>query len=71
MKLKSILAITALATLTLGSCKKDYTCYCTGTAYGMSATNSKTIHDTKDAAKASCETGTASANGASVVCEIK
>lgn len=64
-----------LAGLALASCKKDYTCECTATAGGISATSSVTINDTKKKAEDACtaKNSSASVGGASssTTCKIK
>ena len=70
--MKKILALAILGTLTLVSCKKDYSCTCTTTtttpefSFGgqivqtasvTTASASTIINDKKDAAKTSCESG--------------
>nr|WP_294858997.1 hypothetical protein [uncultured Fluviicola sp.] len=72
--MKTIFALALLGTLTLASCKKDYTCSCSVSVHqpafdygGMevqpestsSTSSSSTIKDKKDDAKTKCE----SANG--------
>jgi hypothetical protein len=69
--MKKILAITALGVLSLTSCKKDYTCECTTTASGLSATVTTTIKDTKKNAEDACSAKNATANGATTTCSIK
>jgi hypothetical protein len=54
MKKITLLAIVACA-FSLASCKKDYTCECTTTYNGITATGSTTIKDTKKKAKDACE----------------
>lgn len=57
------------------ACKKEYTCECTSTAAGVSATSSTTIKDTKKNAEEACETGSASSSvgglTASASCTLK
>jgi uncharacterized membrane protein YadS len=68
---KITLLTVVLAAMTLGSCKKDYTCECCVTGSGSSVCGSATYHDTKKNAKASCDKGTATVNGVSTSCSIK
>ncbi len=57
------------------SCKKEYTCECTVTGGGSTASSSTTIKATKKDAKESCETGssTVGTGDDAIVskCEIK
>jgi hypothetical protein len=59
MKKITLLAVAALA-ITFTSCKKDYTCTCTTTYAGITATSSTTLHDTKSNATTACEKSNAS-----------
>jgi Ni/Co efflux regulator RcnB len=70
---KLVLSIAALALVatTMTSCKKDYTCECTATVLGMTATTSTTINDTKKNATETCDKGDATTVGAEVSCSIK
>ncbi|MCG8576274.1 MAG: hypothetical protein MI810_15400 [Flavobacteriales bacterium] len=65
----------ALGVLAFTSCKKDYTCECTTTTAGVSATASTTITDTKKNATESCDAGDATTTvggiTATTECEIK
>ncbi len=65
--MKKIILVGAVALLGLASCKKDYTCECTATVDGYSASASTTLNATKSDATEACEAGTAG----NVVCEIK
>ena len=72
--MKTIFSLAILATLTLASCKKDYTCECTTTVTEPSFTymgvtyqgetntgsSTRTIKDKEKDAKSSCEKGNAS-----------
>ncbi len=73
--MKKILSIAlgVVMIASMSSCKKDYTCTCTTTTTGVgNTTSSYTITDTKDSAKAKCDTGDVSAFGiSSTNCEIK
>jgi hypothetical protein len=69
--MKKFIAIAALGVLTLASCKKDYTCTCTSTSGGLTASVSTTINDTKKNAEDTCSAKSASAGGASTTCAIK
>ena len=62
MKKFAVLAVAAIFTLGLTSCKKDYTCKCTTTSAGISASTSITINDTKKKAKDACDALNTSAN---------
>lgn len=70
MKKITLLAV-ALVAISFASCKKDYTCECTSTVLGLSATASTTIHDTKSKAKDACTAKNSSSTGTSVTCAIK
>ncbi len=54
--MKKVLLI-AVACVAMTSCKKDYTCECTVTTAGISATASTTIRETKSKATTACEAG--------------
>ncbi len=69
--MKKIIAIAAMAVLVLSSCKKDYTCECTTTGNGQTATASSTVKATKKDAKEACESGSSSASGYTTTCAIK
>jgi hypothetical protein len=69
--MKKIIAIAALGVFTLASCKKDYTCECTSTVFGISSTVSSTIKNTKKKAEEACTAGSTTANGATTTCKIK
>jgi hypothetical protein len=69
--MKKFIAIAALGVLTLASCKKDYTCECSSTVLGMTATASTTINDTKKKAEDTCTAGSKTENGVTVSCKIK
>ncbi len=74
MKKIAPLAAALLLTFAFTSCKKDYTCTCTVTTGGISATGvSGTIHDTKKKAKDACEkdNGTQTINGVTVTRDCK
>ena len=68
--LLSVAAFAIVAT-TMTSCKKEYTCECTATVLGFTATSSATIKDTKKNAKEACEKGNSATAGAEVSCKIK
>lgn len=61
---KLFLSLAAISLLALTSCKKDWTCECTTTAIGISASASTTIKDTKSNAKEDCEAGSTTSNAA-------
>lgn len=73
--MKKLVLVAAVASLSLVSCKKDYTCTCTTTTAGVSVSASTTIKDTKKKATDACEAGNVSSTVAgvtsSVKCEIK
>jgi len=73
--MKKALMIAAFAGLTMVSCKKEYTCECTATTAGVSATASTTIKDTKSKATEACEAGNTSTTvlgiTSSTTCKIK
>ncbi len=61
----------AVAVLALASCKKDWTCECTTTGNGVSATVSGTVTGTKKDAKNACEKGSTTAGEIKTECKIK
>jgi hypothetical protein len=67
---KITLLTVVLAAMTLGSCKKNYTCTCTFTGGGTTSTVSTTIHDTKKKATDACNQS-ATAGGSGYSCAIK
>ena len=73
--MKKVLLVAAVAGLSMVSCKKDYTCECTVTTAGVSATASSTITDTKQNATDACEAGNTSTTvmgiTSSTQCSIK
>lgn len=69
--MKKIIAIAALGVFTLASCKKEYTCECTTSGFGVSATATTVIKDTKKKADDACTAGSTTANGATTTCKIK
>ncbi len=75
--MKKLLTILALSVFVMAfaSCKKDYTCECTTTTAGVSASASTTIKDTKKKAKEKCDEGDSSSSVGGVTvtseCEIK
>lgn len=73
--MKKLVLLAAIVSVGFVSCKKDYTCSCTTTSGGASATATTTIKDTKKNATESCENGTStsSAGGvtATTTCTIK
>jgi hypothetical protein len=76
MKKLSLLSIAALFVATsFTSCKKDYTCTCTSSGSGITASASTVINDTKANAEETCNKGdaTTSSGGFTVTtaCEIK
>jgi len=64
-------AAVLIAASTFTSCKKDYTCECTTTAAGYSATASVTINTTKAKAKDACNATATSMAGYTTTCAIK
>jgi hypothetical protein len=72
---KVLLPILALAALTMTSCKKDYTCTCTGYIDGVAvpgSASSTTINAKKSDAESKCNSGDqAPISGISVNCEIQ
>lgn len=71
MKKLMTLAAAGLMIAGLASCKKDHTCTCTASAFGISTSASTTIKDTKKKAKEACEGKSATANGVTTTCELK
>lgn len=69
--MKKFIAIAALGVFTLASCKKDYTCECKSTAFGLTSSVSTTINNTKKKADESCTAGSKTENGVTVSCSIK
>jgi len=73
--MKKVLLVSAFAVLALASCKKDYTCKCKSSMDGVvTEISTKTIHDTKEKAQASCsKSSISSANGGTLttVCNIE
>lgn len=73
--MKKALLIAAVAGFVFTSCKKDYTCECTVTTGGISATSSSTINGKKDDVKTACESANATTTVAGITsstkCEIK
>ena len=65
----------AFAALTITSCKKEYTCTCTGYIDGVAvpgSSESTTIKATKSDAESTCNSGDQDAGfGVSVDCELK
>ena len=70
-KLILIASFGMFGVLTLGSCKKDWTCQCTmeGTLLPYSENNTKNM--TRQQAKTSCEKNNTTIPGASVDCRLK
>jgi len=69
MKKIAPLAAALLLTFAFTSCKKNYTCTCTVTSNGVSATGtSSSFKDTKKNAKAACEknNSTQTVNGVTI-----
>jgi hypothetical protein len=71
--MKKVIFLGAFALVSLASCKKEYTCTCTGYVDGAAVSSaSTTIKDTKSDAQTTCDSGdTAASGGVSVNCEIK
>ncbi len=74
MKKVTFIAIAAFLTLSLASCKRDWSCKCTVTVNGASSTTEGTINATKSDAEEQCDKGNASATVAGVTsttsCEL-
>jgi Ni/Co efflux regulator RcnB len=70
-KLLLSIAAFALVATTMTSCKKEYTCECTVSGGGFSATASGTIKDTKKNAKEECEKENGTVSGVTTSCKIK
>lgn len=68
--MKKVLLVAAVVVVGLASCKKDYTCTCTTTGNGVTASVSSTTKATKKDAKSSCESGSKTANGYTTTCSI-
>jgi len=58
--MKKVLLVAAVASLSMVSCKKDYTCECTVSTAGNSVTSTTVINDTKKNATDACEAGSSS-----------
>ncbi len=74
--MKKILLFAAVASLSLVSCKKDYTCECTtkDNTGAILTSNSVTIKETKSKAKDACSGKVTSSGGGSSItmeCAIK
>lgn len=73
--MKKAMIFGTFALLGLASCKKDYTCTCTSTVAGVSASESVTINDTKKNAEEACNEGDATSTvlgiTSTVDCEIQ
>jgi hypothetical protein len=69
---KAILLVTAIAGLSMVSCKKDYECYCVmkDSNGSVMQESTVTIHATESDAKSACSSS-ASSGGASMSCSIK
>jgi len=66
-----ILAFAVLATISLTSCEKEYTCTCTTVdATGGTTTSSSPIKGNKDDARADCEQGSITTVGGTTTCTI-
>ncbi|MBL7930764.1 MAG: hypothetical protein JNL60_02625 [Bacteroidia bacterium] len=68
--MKKVLLIAAVAGLAFASCKKDYTCECTGTGYSAQAEYKKVK---KKDAQSSCDKAAdaAKAFGSDITCKLK
>jgi hypothetical protein len=53
--MKKIILLPSICSLILISCKKDYTCECQITLYGVNSIQKTNIHNTKKKAKTECE----------------
>jgi hypothetical protein len=75
--MKKVLLVFGFGLFLLASCKKDYTCTCTGSIDGVNvpgSSTSVTINDTKKGAVESCDEGDIAADpltGIAVDCEIQ
>lgn len=69
--MKKVFIVASLSIFVLASCKKDYTCECTTSGSGISATVSSTVKATKKDAKEACENGSSSVAGVTTTCKIK
>ena len=76
--MKNLFILTVFALIALTSCKKDYTCECTGYLDGVEVPGSSastTINDTKSNAADACDEGDESTDQlgylVEVECEIK
>lgn len=69
--MKKVILFAAAGLFVLASCKKDYTCECTSTNGGATATASTTINDTKKNAEQECEAQNESAGTYTKTCKIQ
>ncbi|MFT5777447.1 MAG: hypothetical protein ACI837_000379 [Crocinitomicaceae bacterium] len=69
--MKKVLVAVAVASLTLVSCNKDYTCECTTDWAGTVTTTSIVINDKKGAAKDYCEAKSETVSTIVKTCTIK
>lgn len=69
--MKKSIVFGAFALIALASCKKDYTCKCTGSNGSATVSTSTTITDTKKDAEAACNEGDATSGGYTYECEIQ
>ncbi len=74
MKKVTFIAIAAFFTLSLASCKKDWTCKCTVTTAGVSATTETPFNATKKDAEDACSaletSGSVAGVSTSSTCEL-
>lgn len=73
--MKKVMIFGTFSLLVLASCKKDYTCTCTTTTGGVSASESVTLNATKSDAEEACNEGDATATVLGITttteCEIQ
>lgn len=71
--MKKTFLFAAFALVTLASCKKEYTCECTSSISGVSATTSSstTIKDTKKNAEATCNEGDATSSALGITTTVE
>jgi len=69
MKKITTIALAAILTLSLASCKRDYTCTCTLSGTGTGVTEIS-INGTKKNAEDACSAQEISAGGATNTCEL-
>lgn len=72
-KMKKVLLVAAITSLAMSSCKKDYTCECSGTGLPQQYSYKEYKKVKKKDAKASCDniSATYKSYGADISCAVK